>query len=78
MHYIIHCLDRPGAAHLRVARTDAHKAYVAAATIWTVISGPLLADDNQTMIGSCFLVEAETLADVKAFNAGDPFRTADL
>ncbi len=78
MHYVVHCLDRPGAVQLRLANYDAHKAYLGAARIKTVISGPLLADDNETMIGSCFVVEAETLAEVQAFNANDPFRAVDL
>lgn len=78
MHYIIHCLDRPAAVQLRLANYDAHKAYLAAAPIKTVISGPLLADDNETMIGSCFIVEAESLAEAQAFNANDPFRAVDL
>lgn len=78
MHYIIHCLDRPDAVHVRLAHYEAHKAYLAASTIKTVISGPLLADDNQTMIGSCFLVEADSLAEIQAFNAADPFNAADL
>ena len=78
MHYIIHCLDHPDAVDLRLAHYDAHKAYLVAAKIKTVISGPLLADDHQTMIGSCFLVEAESLAAVEAFNAADPFNAANL
>ena len=78
MHYVIHCLDHPGAVDKRLAHYDAHKAYLATAPIKTVISGPLLADDEQTMIGSCFVVEAASLAEVEAFNRNDPFRKADL
>lgn len=78
MHYIIHCLDRPAAVQQRLALYDAHKAYLAQAAIRTVISGPLLADDHETMIGSCFLVEADSLAAVQAFNAADPFQTAGV
>jgi uncharacterized protein YciI len=78
MHYVIHCLDHEGAVDKRLAHYEAHKAYLAAARIKTVISGPLLADDERTMIGSCFIVEAESLAEVEAFNRADPFYAIGL
>lgn len=78
MHYVIHCLDHPGAVQKRLANYEAHKAYLAAAKIRTVISGPLLADDEETMIGSCFVVEAGSLAEVEEFNRNDPFKAVDL
>ena len=78
MHYVIHCLDHPGAVQKRLAHYDAHKAYLASASMKTVISGPLLADDEETMIGSCFVVEADSLAEVEAFNRNDPFHKGGL
>jgi len=78
MHYVVHCLDHDGAVEKRLANYDAHKAYLASAPVKTVISGPLLADDEQTMIGSCFVLEADSLAEVEAFNANDPFAKVGL
>lgn len=78
MHYIIHCLDKPNSVEKRLEHYEAHKAYLSRATIKTVISGPLLADDEETMIGSCFLVEANSLQEVETFNQADPFYKADL
>lgn len=78
MHYVIHCLDHPGAVQKRLDHYDAHKAYLGAAKIKTLISGPLMADDETTMIGSCFVVEAASLAEAEAFNANDPFNKAGL
>jgi uncharacterized protein len=43
-----------------------------------LISGPLTADDGETMIGSLFLVEAPNRAAVDAFHAGDPFKAAGI
>jgi len=43
-----------------------------------VMSGPLVADDGTTMIGSLFLIEAPDRAAVEAFNAADPFKKADI
>lgn len=73
MHFIIHCLDRPGALPTRLANYEAHKAHLSNAPIRIVISGPLTSDDGQTMIGSCFLVEADSMADVLSFHKADPF-----
>ena len=78
MHYIIHCLDKPNSVEKRLAHYDAHKAYLADAPVKIVISGPLVADDEETMIGSCFLIEADSLEAVEAFNRNDPFHKADL
>jgi uncharacterized protein YciI len=78
MHYIVHCLDRPNALADRLAHYEAHKAYLAKATVKTLISGPLLADDNQTMIGSLFVLEADSKEAVVAFNANDPFHAAKI
>lgn len=78
MHFVVHCLDHDGAVDKRLANYEAHKTYLAAAKVRTVISGPLLADDNETMIGSCFVLEADSKADVVAFNANDPFNKVGL
>lgn len=78
MHYVIHCLDHPGSVDKRLAHYEEHKAYLAKASIKTVISGPLLGEDEQTMVGSCFVVEAGSLAEVESFNGSDPFAKAGL
>ena len=78
MHFIIHALDKPGALETRLAHYEAHKAYLAKAPIKIVISGPLVAADGETMIGSCFLVEADSIADVRAFHDADPFKAAGV
>jgi uncharacterized protein YciI len=57
---------------------EAHKAYLGVAPIRIVISGPLLAQDDDTMIGSLFLVEAESQAEVQAFHDADPFKAAGI
>jgi uncharacterized protein len=78
MHYIVHCLDKAGMVDKRLKHYDAHKAYLASRPIDIVISGPLVRDDNATMIGSFFLVEADSRDAVVAFNANDPFQAAGI
>lgn len=78
MLFVIHCVDHPGKVEDRLAHYEAHKAYLAAAPVVSVVSGPLLAEDHETMIGSLFIVEAERIEDVQGFNAGDPFNKAGI
>jgi hypothetical protein len=78
MHFVIHALDKPDALPVRLANYEAHKAYLAKATVRTVISGPLVAEDGETMIGSCFVVEADSKAEVQAFHDNDPFKAAGV
>ncbi len=78
MHFIIHCLDKTGSLDIRRAHFDAHKAYIAASPVKVVISGPLVAHDHETPIGSCFLVEADDLLQVESLNRNDPFYKAGL
>jgi uncharacterized protein YciI len=81
MLFVIHALDRAGGLPRRLENYDAHKAFLAdtsAFGVRIVMSGPLVADDGATMIGSLFLIEAESRAAVEAFNAADPFRKADV
>ena len=74
MHFIIHCLDREGVASERTAHFQAHQAHLKKpGPVAIVISGPLLADDGETPIGSAFLVTAESKAEVVEFNRRDPF-----
>jgi len=78
VHFIVHALDKPGALPVRLAHYEAHRAYLSRAKIKTLISGPLVADDGETMIGSCFLVEAKSKDEVLAFHNADPFKAAGV
>lgn len=78
-HYAIHALDHPGALERRLAHYEAHKAYLAGdLPVRIVISGPLVAEDGEAMIGSLFVVEAPDRAAVEHFHAADPFREAGI
>jgi uncharacterized protein len=78
MHFTVYCLDHEGMVERRLSHYEAHKAYLATATMKTVMSGPLLAGDQQTMIGSFFLYEADDVAAVVDFNKNDPFNAAGI
>lgn len=79
MLFAIHALDKPGALPTRLAHYEAHKAFLSDTSAYgvkIVMSGPLVADDGETMIGSLFLVEADSREAAEAFNHADPFHAA--
>jgi uncharacterized protein YciI len=78
MHYTVYCLDHDGMVERRLSHYDAHKAYLATAPVKMVMSGPLLAADEETMIGSFFLYEADDIGEVVRFNTNDPFNEAGI
>ena len=73
MFYAIHCLDRGSMLQTRWDHYDAHRRYLEGAAIDIVLAGPITADDNETPIGSFFIVTAECREDAKDFNQSDPF-----
>lgn len=81
MLFVIHALDRADALQTRLANYDAHKAFLSNTSrfeVKIVMSGPLVSDDGGKMIGSLFLIEAPSRAEVEAFNHADPFAGADI
>jgi uncharacterized protein YciI len=79
MLFAIHALDKPGALPIRLAHYDAHKSFLSDTSPYGVkilMSGPLVADDGETMIGSLFIVEADSREAVERFNRADPFHAA--
>lgn len=81
MLFVIHAFDKADGTSRRLAHYDAHKAFLAEHSKWgvrIVISGPLVADDAVTPIGSHFVVEAPDRKTVEAFHRADPFYAADV
>jgi uncharacterized protein len=81
MLFVIHARDGEGALPRRLALYDAHKTFLADTRpfgVTVVMSGPLAADDGETMIGSLFVVDAPDRASVERFHAADPFKSAGI
>jgi uncharacterized protein len=78
MHFTVYCLDHPNMVERRLENYDAHKAYLQTAPVKTLISGPLTKPDGQTMIGSFFLYEADTVEAIEQFVENDPFNQAGI
>lgn len=78
MLFVIFCIDRPGAEDRRKQAIQAHIAYLATNPIKVVMSGPLTTDDGGKAIGSLFLVDAASRAEVERFQRADPFFNAGI
>ncbi|MEZ5560286.1 MAG: YciI family protein [Pseudomonadales bacterium] len=78
MRYVLFCEDKPDSEALRLATREAHLAYVGTQSGLITLAGPMLSDDGQRMVGSLFIVEAETADAVRELNANDPYTRAGL
>ena len=81
MLFAIHADDYPGALDKRLSNYDAHKAFLSDTSrfdVKIVMSGPLVADDGNTMIGSLFLVEGADRTAIENFHRADPFFQAGI
>lgn len=74
--FVLHCLDAAGALPRRLEARPAHLEYVRACGPLVRLAGPLLADDGETIVGSCFVLEAQDRAAVDRFVAADPYTAA--
>jgi len=78
MLFAVHCLDQADALPRRLAHYAEHKAHLQTGPVKTIISGPLLAEDEETMIGSLFVFAAKSLEEVRDYHARDPFHRAGV
>lgn len=78
MIYVLHLLDRPGAAELRQRVRPEHKAYLAQVADRIAFAGPLTDDDGQTMVGSLLAIDFDSREAARAWLADEPFTRAGL
>lgn len=76
MHFVIFCVDKPGITRDPEVM-KAHVDYLAKSPIKNVISGPLTNDNDEGVIGSLYIIEAENREAVDAFREADPLVQAD-
>ncbi len=77
MLYVLYCLDRADGGAIRRATRDDHLAW-ARGQAMIRMAGPLLGDDEETMVGSLFIVEADDADAVRRFSRDDPYVRAGL
>ena len=77
--FTLYALDKPnGGAEIRAANRPAHLEWAGNLADKIKMAGPLLSDDGEHMIGSLFIFEADSLAQMKAIFAEDPYAKAGL
>tara|TARA_R110000868_G_scaffold58118_11_gene179175 strand:+ start:595 stop:879 length:285 start_codon:yes stop_codon:yes gene_type:complete len=76
MYFIVYAKDKPGHTQLRIETRPDHVTWLKKSPV--PVAGPLLAADNETMIGSMLIVEADSRADVEALLPNDPYAIVDL
>ena len=76
MLYVLTCEDKPDSEALRKSVRDQHLEHLRAHDIR--YAGPMLADDEQTMIGSVIVIDAKDRGAADAFAAKDPYQGAGL
>jgi len=75
--FAVHALDKAEALPRRLELYTAHRNFIEndrAYGLSVVISGPLQSDDGETMIGSLFIIDAPSRAEVESFTQADPFQ----
>jgi uncharacterized protein YciI len=73
MLWVISCIDKPNTAAIREKVLQPHRDYLGSKKDILVLAGATQTDDGKTAIGSCFIVNAGSRAEAKAFSDGDPF-----
>jgi uncharacterized protein len=76
MLFVIHAMDKKDAINTRAKHYKAHRQHLDASEkygVGVITAGPFVADDDETPIGSLFIIEAKDRAAVKAFTDSDPY-----
>ena len=78
MLFALICEDKPESLELRLANREKHLAYVDTLSERIRLAGPMLSDDGEGMVGSLFIIEADSADEIAAINAEDPYTLAGL
>lgn len=76
MQYLLICQDKPNSEALRQSVRPTHLEFIAQHKV--SFAGPMLAEDEQTMIGSVIVIEAPDRNAADDFAANDPYAQAGL
>ena len=76
MLYVLICNDKPNSEALRQSVRADHLEHIQKFDV--KFAGPMLADDESTMIGSIIVIEADSVDVAYAFAEQDPYARAEL
>ncbi|HIF59176.1 MAG TPA: YciI family protein [Rhodospirillales bacterium] len=79
MLFTIFCIDKPNMREKRATAMPDHIEYLNAQTkIKNIMSGPLMDDEMENIVGSLYLLEAPNRTAIEEFTKGDPLVAADI
>ncbi|RBP15554.1 hypothetical protein DFR50_108111 [Roseiarcus fermentans] len=78
MLFIATCVDKPRSLETRLGSRPAHLAFLQGLGVKVKAAGAMLAADLQTPVGSMLIVEGDSLAEIEAILADDPYAQAGL
>ena len=76
--FLFTCKDGPDSGPLRAEHLDGHLAHVEKHWQRYVVAGPIRNPGEKTLMGSVFLVFADTVDDAWALMKGDPYVTCGM
>lgn len=76
--FLVNARDKAGSTDIRLATREAHLNWAGGYGDKIAMAGPVLSEDGQTMVGSTFVIELESLAAAHAWAAEDPYAKAGL
>lgn len=76
--FLVNSRDKADATELRLANRQAHLEWAGGFADKIAMAGPVLSDDGETMSGSTFVIEFDSLDDAKAWAKEDPYAKAGL
>ena len=78
MLYLLFCEDKADSENVRLATREDHLGYVGSQSDRVKLAGPMFSEDGQRMVGSMFIIEADSIETAREFNANDPYTSAGL
>lgn len=76
--YLVICRDGPDAKDARVTHLDGHLTHVENNWQRYISAGPIREPGGEALVGSVFLVLADSLGDAEALMGGDPYITCGM
>ena len=78
MKYVLICEDKKDSLEVRLGNRDKHLAFIGELGDRVSLAGPMLSDDGESMVGSVLIIEADSMEDIQAVAASDPYALAGL
>ncbi len=78
MLFSVYAVDKPNSLQTRLDNRQAHLEWAAGFMDKIRIGGPMLSDDGESMAGSMFVMEYDSLEALRALFENDPYNKAGL